>query len=295
MEEQVRLFNALPRPKKTPITRKSNHWVFGSCHAELNPPLDFQFVVNPESGSRRSPGKGLFPPHASAFHKAETAVGYLLDAFTDKGGNRRSPLFVPWSWSTLDADTARAVEERLRDNGIRAELCKVGVCSAAERAALEDAREDLMDFLSPPVDRRPAAVEPGDTTKCHGCGMGQDCFFMPLMRCARCGKASYHSSECQKSHWKRHKPICSAPASTSAGASTSAPADASANAPADASASASAGASADVSASASNLSPYDYYWARAFADPHARVLLQLVRLDQSIILPLIHPRARTMK
>jgi hypothetical protein len=34
------------------------------------------------------------------------------------------------------------------------------------------------------------------------------------MQCGRCGNVSYCSTDCQKSHWKTHKPYCKAPADT---------------------------------------------------------------------------------
>lgn len=258
MEDKVRSFNNLPRPKQTP-TRLPNHWVFGVCHVDLNPPGDLLLAVHPESRYVKQAGPAQILSLTTTSDKAEAAVLYLLDAFAARGYDPDEPLVAPWSWSTLDADTARALEESLKNHGVRAELCKVGVCTADERAILEEAREGLMDTMLQTMGyrpRQPVAVDPGDFSKCHGCGMSKECFFQPLKKCARCEQAYYHSRDCQKSHWKRHKPTCS-------------PADA---------------ATASASASTSDLDAHKYYNTKAFADPNARELLHSLHLDQS------HPR-----
>ncbi|KAJ0162667.1 hypothetical protein CTA2_4206 [Colletotrichum tanaceti] len=53
----------------------------------------------------------------------------------------------------------------------------------------------------------PAAIL-GDTSRCHGCRLSSDKFSVPLKKCSACGKAWYHSQDCQRKHWKEHKPDC---------------------------------------------------------------------------------------
>ncbi|KAG8169432.1 hypothetical protein KVR01_000177 [Diaporthe batatas] len=53
-------------------------------------------------------------------------------------------------------------------------------------------------------------VTPGDATRCHGCAAAGDSFPEPLRRCSGCGKAWYHSQDCQRTHWKTHRPTCRA-------------------------------------------------------------------------------------
>ena len=210
MEEKVRSFNKLPRPRQTP-TGLANHWVFGVCHVDLDPPGDLILAVHPQSTYLNQGGPAQIFSLATAADKAEALIPCLLDAFMSQHPGNPPP-FAPWTWSTLDPDIAQAVQDGLRNHGVKYELCQVGVCSAEEREILESARaslfENLESMLMPPRTRS-ATVEPGDATKCHGCGMSRECFFQPLKKCSRCSSAFYHSRDCQKAHWKRHKPTCS--------------------------------------------------------------------------------------
>ncbi len=43
-----------------------------------------------------------------------------------------------------------------------------------------------------------------DESRCAECGKGGK-----TLQCTRCRKVRYCSRECQKSHWKTHKPACS--------------------------------------------------------------------------------------
>ena len=90
----------------------------------------------------------------------------------------------------------------------------MGVCSAEERAILETVRSTLFEKLMGTQPHHKAkSVGQGDGTRCHGCVMSPQCFFQPLMRCARCNNAHYHSRGCQRKHWKHHKPTCFPPGS----------------------------------------------------------------------------------
>jgi hypothetical protein len=209
MDERVGLFNRLPRPKTTP-TGLPNHWIFGVCHVDMHPAGDLLLAVHPQSQFLRRGGPAQILALATEREKAEAVVPCLLDAFTkwDEHDPRDSPLFAPTTWSTLDPQIAGALEAELRNHGVKPELCQVGVCSEEERGILETARASLFEQLTSIVAFQPAPVQPGDGERCHGCGMSRQCFFQPLKTCSGCKGAFYHSKDCQKKHWKRHKPTC---------------------------------------------------------------------------------------
>ncbi|KAK0647174.1 hypothetical protein B0T16DRAFT_329764 [Cercophora newfieldiana] len=227
MEAKVRAFHALPRTEKLPDAAAAvpNHWAFGVCkvhiHHDTHPRDDILLAVHVESAylNHSGPPAALLS-FATAREKAEAALPYLLDAFTDPrlACSQLGPL-APWTWSTPDPAMAAAMGEVLKSHGVTAALCQVG----------------------------PDFVEPGDATKCHGCGLSHECFFPPdpLKRCARCGEAWYHSRQCQAKHWKYHKPTCRPPV-------------------------------ADAAAAA--LDARDYYRKKAPTDPAACALMSSLRL-----------------
>ncbi|KAL1621163.1 hypothetical protein SLS54_005658 [Diplodia seriata] len=57
-----------------------------------------------------------------------------------------------------------------------------------------------VNILSPEIFTACEFVE----DECSECGNGSDA----LLRCARCHKARYCNTECQKKAWKKHKPWC---------------------------------------------------------------------------------------
>ncbi|KAK4198876.1 hypothetical protein QBC40DRAFT_330143 [Triangularia verruculosa] len=139
---------------------------------------------------------------------------------------------------------AQAIEDSLKKHGVTPALCKVGVCTAEERDILETARASFLSKLTALFESTEReAVDLGDSTKCDGCGMSRECFFQALKKCARCGEAFYHSRECQKKHWKHHKPTCCAPDTTP------------------------------------SLDAHDYYSTKAATDPGARALMSSLRLE----------------
>lgn len=155
------------------------------------------------------------------------------------------PPFAPWTWSTLDSEIAEAVQDGLRNHGIKPELCQVGICSTEERDILETVRAQLFEGLMP-ASHIPTTVNQGDPTRCHGCGMSRESFFQPLKKCSRCNDAFYHSRDCQKKHWKHHKPDC-----------------------------------LPSLASVTDIDAYTYYKTNAPADPDAAALLRSFNLDPS--------------
>ncbi|KAM7202690.1 hypothetical protein V8F33_002616 [Rhypophila sp. PSN 637] len=91
-------------------------------------------AVNPQSHYvlQRGPGQILSLP--TTHEKATATIPYLLDAFANLNPMYAStPTFAPWTWSTLDPDMARAIEDGLKEHGVKPELCKVTVCTAEEQ------------------------------------------------------------------------------------------------------------------------------------------------------------------
>ncbi len=219
MEEKVRSFNNLPRPELTP-SGLPNHWVFGVCHVEIYPHGDLVMAVHPQSSFLLQADRAQILSLGTAADKAEATIPCLLDAFITGAVDPQArqptdpPPFAPWTWSALDSETAEAIQNALRNHGVRPELCQVGICSAEERDDLETARALVFKMLLKAVfPRFPTRLDPGDSTRCHGCGMLAESFFQPLKPCARCQIAFYHSKKCQKWHWKGHMHLCFPPGS----------------------------------------------------------------------------------
>jgi hypothetical protein len=61
--------------------------------------------------------------------------------------------------------------------------------------------DDIVALLKKPVERDLIADV---VTQCQG----PDCLKEGTQRCNRCKAAYYCSRECQKRHWKTHKPVC---------------------------------------------------------------------------------------
>ncbi|KAK4444252.1 hypothetical protein QBC34DRAFT_487975 [Podospora aff. communis PSN243] len=185
MEAKVRWFNEHDRSEKPPSGLGLNRWVFGVCHVDMTPPRDLVLAIPPPSQDHLShfgPAQILSLP--TAREMAEATIPCLLDAFIKPGATEPAPTSAPWTWSTLDADMAKAFEDALQKYNVKPELCK----------------------------RDPVAL--GDADKCHGCGRPGKCFFKPLMKCLGCRAASYHSKMCRKQHWPQHKLVCYAPGAT---------------------------------------------------------------------------------
>ncbi|KAK4214357.1 hypothetical protein QBC37DRAFT_387240 [Rhypophila decipiens] len=202
-------------------------------------------AVNPQSLYGLQSGLGQILSLPTTREKAAATIPCLLDAFVNMNPMYPSaPTFAPWTWSTLDPDMAGAIEDGLKDCGVKPDLCKVSVCSDEERGALETVRAGVfkkMTDLSETIERDPVAL--GDSTKCHGCGMKNQCFFEPLKKCARCREVYYHSTECQRKHWKQHKSVCCTPGT------------------------------------APSLDAVEYYNQKAPTDPKARALMSSLRLE----------------
>lgn len=79
----------------------------------------------------------------------------------------------------------------------------VVVHSLFHRAALSPLFVPSEKHSALPVQNGGSAAAGGDLMKCAKCGKGGK-----LMQCARCHKVAYCSKECQRQHWKSHKPAC---------------------------------------------------------------------------------------
>lgn len=228
MDEILNSFNRLPRPRTTP-SGLPNHWVFAVRHLSLQPPGDVVLVIHPSDLTLRM-GIGQILSASNASEKARALFPLLLNAFVmgdQRPGSSQpvdQPLYAPWTWATEDPELAKALENCLSQHGFVNELCRVGIFSRVEK--------DILDLVWFPTYRKLTAlhdqggqsprpqlpVASADITRCHGCGMSSKSFSEPLEKCSACGKAWYHSQDCQRKHWKEHKPECLAnrPANTTA-------------------------------------------------------------------------------
>lgn len=105
MDAKVRKFNSLPRPKKAPSGRVPNHWVFGVCNVNIQPSSDLM-AVNPQSQYLNQAGPAQILPLPTAREKAGATIPLLLDPFANRGFDPLNPTWAPWTWPTLDSDTA---------------------------------------------------------------------------------------------------------------------------------------------------------------------------------------------
>lgn len=165
MDAKVRSFNNLPKPEKLPGGEFANHWVIGICHVDVRPTYDLVIALsqhNPSTKQVRAEVLSL----PTTQERAEATIPYLMDVFADSSSNldRSVQLFAPWTWSTLDPDMAHALEDAIRKHGVKPELCKVGVCSAEERAHLEAIRDLCITQYAEWKGRKPNPVAWGDST-----------------------------------------------------------------------------------------------------------------------------------
>lgn len=228
MDEILNSFNRLPRPRTTP-SGLPNHWVFAVRHVSLQPPGDVVLVIHPSDSTLRM-GIGQVLSASNASEKARALLPLLLNAFVmgDQGPGSPppvdQPLSAPWTWATEDSELAKALENCLSQHGFVNELCRVGIVSRVDKDILDLTWFPTYRMLTALFDQGGQSPRPqlpvasGDSTRCHGCGMSSESFSEPLKKCSACGKAWYHLRDCQRKHWKEHKPACLAnrPANTTA-------------------------------------------------------------------------------
>jgi hypothetical protein len=214
MEATVAAFNQLPRHEKVPSGLASNHWYFAIRYVPLHPPGDMLHIIHPESRYVVTAGPAQINSLPSMSAKVDLVIRLLLDTFV-KGTSRDpsgrplsdTPPIAPWAWGCNDAELVKALEPRMKDLGVRKELCTVQVGTKED----EDVGKEewaglvkrLMEFTGLDASTKKAAKEAATARTCSKCDKTSD-----LQRCARCPEVWYCSKKCQKSHWTTHKKIC---------------------------------------------------------------------------------------
>ena len=211
-EINLHQFNALRRPEFDPWGAP-NHCHFGVKTLPLIGG-DAIFLVNPFNAHSHLEGRSRIaslPPD----NQAKIIVPLLLEFFVthDADGDLIHQLYhdhspwAPWSWSTTDEPLAKAISKRLREIGVRKDLCTVSVSTPEQlRKAERCWRKFGRDFLGAAVDLPDSF---GDNVEkcCEVCGFTPS-LDVSLQRCGRCKQVYYCSKACQKTDWKGHKARC---------------------------------------------------------------------------------------
>lgn len=213
-------------------TPSATHWLFGVCRGGFTrEPFkthlpDIVVAVNAQGNYPIHGGPAEILSLPTASERSRVTFRFLMKAFANRDGTWPDSELHFSSWPTNDPEMATAMEEyikedseRRKSNMMEEKLRKVPVCTAKELETLEAAREKIFNkfvgFLVNPAIHDDQddqdEVDPGDTTKCHGCGLSSSSFFQPLKKCGRCGDVFYHSRQCQNKHWKMHNLFCIPP------------------------------------------------------------------------------------
>lgn len=269
MDDIVRSFNRLIRQRTTP-GGLPNHWVFGVRQVPLQPPGDVVVAVHPLSNFILLSGLGQILSSSNVSDKAQALLPLLLDAFVRGAPGRQPtdfPPFAPWTWAAEDPELAKPLEKCLSQHGFVNELCWIRTCSDDDKNILQDVwsrgyqtMTTLIGRGIPSTHSQPT-VTPGDTTRCHGCGMSGERFPEPLKKCSACGQAWYHSQDCQRKHWKKHKPSCLANRPTNTNTNTKSDSSAS-----------------STSAAGSKVDVFKYYNTTARSSPEAQAVMNTLYL-----------------
>lgn len=228
----VQAFNNLTRPEKSPSGRP-NHWHFTIRHVDLDPPGDLVHLVNPNTHFTHCAGPTQILSLPSRTVQADAIVPLLLDSFiqgitTDPDGNPAPDIsaFAPWTWATPDPELAKAIEKKLKEVGVKEELCTVQLGDKEQEHVSEETWTGLMDTLKGVVSSKDDSSGNAtsslshSTTTCAKCKKDRSTLPNPLKKCSRCEGPRYCSQDCQRADWKQHKKNCK-PSKPSQQASTS--------------------------------------------------------------------------
>ncbi|TVY35480.1 hypothetical protein LSUB1_G004598 [Lachnellula subtilissima] len=159
LKTTIQAFNVLPRRKTVPVSMVPtgpgpNHWHFSlrKVSHSLDPP-DVVYLVSPENGLMHvgAPAQGSpilsLPTLAD---QADMVVLLLLGSFVKgvlKGDHAHHAKFAPWSWSCNDEALAKIVENKLKEYGVREEMCIVHYGNVAENELCEGVWATLKDHI----------------------------------------------------------------------------------------------------------------------------------------------------
>lgn len=206
----IRCLNCLPPARTCP----PSHWIFGTCR------LDGTKDIFVAKHSTHNVGKGRVFEFASfrtplsargpTPEQASLMLRLMLDVVLDGDEIARTGVpQAPASWSFASSDMAWALTQKCIDEGVTKNLRQVGVCSTEELVILEQVRVATCQKIDgcPSVQFGSSVVSLGDNSKCHNCGIKQDCLFLPLLPC-HCSEAFYHSYACKSKHREQHLEAC---------------------------------------------------------------------------------------
>jgi MYND finger len=234
MDSIVAAFNQLPRPKQIPSGPVPNHWYFTIRHVPLDPPADIVQIIHPQSRFQHSGGPTQINSLSSLRERVNVIIPLLLEEFIK--GLDRDPLgnptpnsngLAPWTWSTKDAELARALEARMKQLGVKKELCVIKASTQEDEDIANESWSHLVGQMMGMMGRNAKAKKAVAAAESSKNGQGEPACFQcgkttEVKRCANCQSAWYCSRDCQKAHWKVHKRTCGAFLFYSHGAPTNA-------------------------------------------------------------------------
>lgn len=212
MKDNVALFESLPRPEILPNSER-NHWVVSVGRLPIDPPGDFILAILPEQRILQRGPEDILSESGNLEREAEALIPLLLDLFI-KGGEFSvgdqpaipQPL-APFTWALRNHRMVQAINNRLVHYGIGngTELGTLHVCTAKEWDLVDGIWDKLRYMI---VDLMCLQIYPGDSSRCHGCGLSTDALLEPLVACVACNRAFYHSADCQTRHLSQHLTTC---------------------------------------------------------------------------------------